>query len=47
MNGMTLIYIYRYCFNDKEILLGLEKEERLIAPGVVGKEKQKAISGKE
>ena len=35
INGMTLIYIYKYCSINKGIPLGLENEEFLIAPIIV------------
>lgn len=35
INGMTLIYIYKYCSINKELPLELEKEEFLIAPTIV------------
>lgn len=35
INGMTLIYIYKYYSSNKEIPNDLEKEELLIAPVIV------------
>lgn len=35
INGMTLIYIYKYCSISKEIPLELENEDFLIAPIIV------------
>ncbi|MBD5474364.1 MAG: hypothetical protein HDR20_16140 [Lachnospiraceae bacterium] len=35
INGMTLIYIYKYCSNNKVIPNDLENEELLIAPVIV------------
>ena len=35
INGMTLIYIYKCCSIEKQIPLGLETEELLIAPIIV------------